>query len=238
MSAYGASRLRLALITFEDKPPRTSRHRSRIAQEKVKSSRIAALVLAGVLVGVAGARAQEVTPGPGKVEVTYIPAGAAYIVSKGNSPSFGNYGFGTAATFKVNRFIGIEGELGALISTDSSLQFGDLNSNLKAPNLLSYTANVVYSPWTGHSVVPYAAGGAGGLTMFERPEVGVTNDETFFSGNVGGGIRWYAPNNRWGLRGDYRFQATKGKDDAPAFFGRDTRYVHRVYAGVIINMHQ
>jgi hypothetical protein len=74
--------------------------------------------------------------------------------------------------------------------------------------------------------------------MFERPEVGVTGDETFFSGNVGGGVKWYAPNNRWGVRGDYRFQATKGKDDAPAFFGRDTRYVHRVYAGVIINMHQ
>ena len=199
------------------------------------SSRIAVLVLAGVLVGVAGARAQEVTPGPGKVEVTYIPAGAAFIMSKGDSPSFGNYGFGTAATYNVNRFIGIEGELGALISTTSSLQFGDLNSNRKAPNLLSYSANVIVSPWTGHSVVPYAAGGLGGLTMFERPEVGVTKDETFLTGNVGGGVKWYAPNNRWGLRGDYRFQVTRSKDDAPAFFGRDTRYVQRVYAGLIIN---
>jgi hypothetical protein len=69
----------------------------------------------------------------------------------------------------------------------------------------------------------------------DRPQVGVTSDETFFSGNVGGGVKWYAPNNRSGLRGDYRFQTTKGKDDAPAFFGRDTRYVHRVYAGLIIN---
>jgi hypothetical protein len=48
-------------------------------------------------------------------------------------------------------------------------------------------------------------------------------------------VKWYAPNNRWGLRGDYRFQITRSKDDAPAFFGRDTRYVHRVYAGLIIN---
>ena len=48
-------------------------------------------------------------------------------------------------------------------------------------------------------------------------------------------MKWYAPNNRWGLRGDYRFVATQSKDDAPAFFGRDTRYVHRVYAAVIIN---
>ena len=199
------------------------------------SRRIAALVLAGVLVGAAGARAQEVTPGPGKVEVTYIPAGAAFITSKGDSPSFGNYGFGTGATFNVNRYIGIEGELSALLSTTSSLQFGDLNSNLKAPNMLSYTGNVIVSPWTGHSLVPYAAGGLGGLTMFERPEVGVTQDETFFSGNFGGGVKWYAPNNRWGLRGDYRFGVTKSKDDAPEFFGQETRYVHRVYAAVIIN---
>ena len=48
--------------------------------------------------------------------------------------------------------------------------------------------------------MPYATGGVGGLTMFERPAVGVFNDETFLTGNVGGGIKWYAPNNRWGLR--------------------------------------
>jgi hypothetical protein len=63
----------------------------------------------------------------------------------------------------------------------------------------------------------------------------VRGDETFLSGNVGGGVKWYAPNGRWGLRGDYRFLATQSKDDAPIFFGRDTRYAHRVYGGVIIN---
>jgi opacity protein-like surface antigen len=89
--------------------------------------------------------------------------------------------------------------------------------------------------WAGHAVLPYATGGVGGLTMFERPELGVTSDETFLSGHVGGGLKWYAPNRRWGLRGDYRFAGTQSKDDAAEFFGRDTRYVHRVYAGVIIN---
>ena len=87
-------------------------------------------------------------------------------------PSFGNYGFGTAVTFNLNRFIGIEGEVGAMIATTSDLQFGDLPSDIKAPNMLNYTANVVVSPWTGHSFVPYAAGGVGGLTMFERPALG------------------------------------------------------------------
>jgi outer membrane protein with beta-barrel domain len=199
------------------------------------SGKIAALVVVGMLVGVGSAAAQETTPGPGTVEVTYMPAGAGYFMSKGNSPSFGNYGFGTAGTYNINRFIGIEGELAAMIATSSGLQFGDLDTNIKSPNVLSYTGNVVVSPFHGRGFYPYAAGGVGGLTMFVRPQLGINDDETFLSGNVGGGVKWYAPNNRWGLRGDYRFVATKGKDDAPAFFGRETQYVHRVYGGFIIN---
>src|SRR4051794_33059093 len=64
VSAYGASLERLALITRGGRTPRTSRHRSQIAKEKVMSGRIAALVLVGLLVGVGAARAQEATPGP------------------------------------------------------------------------------------------------------------------------------------------------------------------------------
>ena len=198
--------------------------------------RIASVSMVMIVFGAASAFAQEAAPGPGRVEVTYTPGGAAYVAAKDDAPSFGNYGFGTSATFNFNRFVGIEGEIGTMIATTSDLQFGDLDSNTKAPNFLSYTANLVVSPWTGHSVVPYGTGGIGGLTMFERPEVGVHSDETFLATNVGGGVKWYAPNNRWGLRGDYRFGITRSKDDAPEFFGRDTRYIHRFYGGVIINM--
>ena len=199
------------------------------------SRRIAALVLVGISFGAAGAYAQETNQAPGFVEVTYMPAGAAFFQSKDNAPSFGNYGFGTGVVFNINRLIGIEGEIASMLATTSDLQFGDLDSHTKAPNMLSYTANLVVAVPTGHSLVPYATGGIGGLTMFERPALGITSDETFLSGNVGGGVKWYAPNNRWGLRGEYRFGATKSKDDAPAFFGRETRYVHRVYAAVVIN---
>ena len=199
------------------------------------TGRLAALVVIGTLGSVGGALAQESTPGPGLIEATYIPAGAAYFTAKGDSPSFGNYGFGTAVTINFTRYIGVEGELGAMIATTSGLQFGDLNHDSKSPNMLSYTGNLVVSIPTGHSVVPYATGGVGGLTVFERPVLQISEDQTFLTGNVGGGVKWYAPNNRWGLRGDYRFAATRSKDDAPAFFGRDTRYVHRVYGAVIIN---
>jgi Outer membrane protein beta-barrel domain len=199
------------------------------------SRRIAALVIVGISLGVGSVHAQETSDAPALVEVTYMPAGAAYFASKDDKPSFGNYGFGTAVTFNLNRFIGIEGELGAMLATRSDLQFGDLSNDVKAPNMLNYTANVVVSPGAGRSFVPYAAGGIGGLTMFERPALGVSSDETFLTGNVGGGVKWFAPNKRWGLRGDYRFAVTKAKDGAPAFFGRDDRYAHRVYGGVIIN---
>src|SRR6185295_5572128 len=122
-----------------------SRHRQPIRKENVMSGRIAVLVLVGTIVGVGSAYAQESTPGPGAVEVTYMPGGAAFFTSKGNSPSFGNYGFGTAATIKVNRFVGIEAEIASMIATSSDLQFGDLPSNTKAPNMLSYTGNAVVS---------------------------------------------------------------------------------------------
>jgi len=200
------------------------------------SRTIAALVVLGLTVGAGTAGAQEAqSSGPALVEVTYMPVGAAFFTAKGNQPSFGNYGFGTAVAFNINRIVGVEGELASMLATTSDLQFGDLDSHTKAPNMLSYTGNVVVSIPTGSSVVPYGTGGVGGLTMFERPGVGVLQDETFLSGNAGGGVKWYASNRRWGLRGDYRFGVTKSKDSAPEFFGRDTRYVHRVYAAVIIN---
>ncbi len=74
--------------------------------------------------------------------------------------------------------------------------------------MLSYNGNARGVAGDGSSVVPYATVGIGGLTMFERPALGMRIDETFLTGNVGGGVKWYAPNNRWGLRGDYRFGAT------------------------------
>ena len=71
--------------------------------------------------------------------------------------------------------------------------------------------------------------------MFKRASLDINKTETFLTGDVGGGLKWYAPNGRWGVRGDYRFIAVRSNDDAPAFFGQETRYGHRVYGAVIIN---
>ena len=199
------------------------------------SRTIAALVMLGISFGVGNAYAQESNAAPAAVEVTVMPASAAYFSAKDGNPSFGNIGYGTAVTFNLNRFVGIEGEVGSMIATTSDLQFGDVSDGIKAPNMLSYNANIVIAAVAGHSVVPYATMGVGGLTMFERPALGILADETFLTGNVGGGIKWFAANGRWGIRGDYRVAVTQSKDDAPSFFGQEVRYAHRVYAGVVIN---
>ena len=197
--------------------------------------RSAALLIAMLSIGgVNRLYAQETTPGPGTVEVTVIPGGATFFTSGDRGASFGNYTLGGALTYNINRIVGVEGEVGGSFSALDQLQFGDLARSQKAPSTLTYSGNVVLSLPTHSSVVPYATAGVGGLTMFKLASLGINSVDTFLTGNAGGGVKWYAPNGRWGLRGDYRFLVTQSKDDAPAFFGPETRYGHRVYGAVII----
>jgi hypothetical protein len=100
--------------------------------------------------------------------------------------------------------------------------------------LINYSGNLVLSAPNRSSVVPYVTGGVGGLSLLETTRLGISGTETFLTGNVGAGLKWYA--GRWGLRADYRFLAVRSKDDAPAFFGRETRYGHRVYGGLLLNI--
>ena len=198
-------------------------------------TRAIGIVIVATILSAVPAFAQEVAPGPGIVEVTLIPGGGTFFTSKGAGPEFGNYTYGGALTVNFNKYVGIEGEVGGTVGTAQDLQFRGANANLKTPNTLTYNGNVVLSAATGHAVVPFVTGGVGGLSMFERQELGIDSTQTFLTGNVGGGVKWYAPNGRWGLRGDYRFIAVRSRDDAPDFFGQETRYGHRVYGAVVIN---
>ena len=197
---------------------------------------LAAVIATFTILGSGQAFAQEAAPGPGTVEVTVIPGGGTFFTSGDKGPSFGSYNLGGALTYNVNRIVGIEGEVGGTIGVAQDLQFaGSSISKTRTPDQLSYTANVVVSAPTHASTVPYVAGGIGGLTMFELPAFGVTGSTTLLTGNVGGGLKWYAPSGRWGLRGDYRFVSVRSDASAPVFFGQETRYGHRVYGAVIIN---
>lgn len=193
-----------------------------------------------VLAGVAGtsqAYAQEqATAGPGLVELSVIPGGGLFFTEDKDArePGFGNYDLGGALTVNINRYVGIEGEFSGALGVTQGLTAGGFSSDLKTPNMLNYSGNLVLSAPSRGGVVPYVTGGVGGLSLLETPEVGISKTETFLTGNVGGGLKWYA--GRWGLRADYRFIGVQSKDDAPAFFGQVTRYGHRVYGGVVVNL--
>ena len=201
--------------------------------------RLIAILLTVTAIGAATpAFAQESAPGPGKVVITVIPAGATFFTEAENStlgPSFGSYDLGGSVTVNFNRYVGIEGEVSGAIGVPQSLQVGTVTlDDERSPDSLNYSGNLVISAPNRSSVVPYLTGGVGGQTLFEQRVLDVNDATTFLTGNVGGGISWYA--GRWGIRGDYRFIAVQSKDDAPAFFGREDRYGHRVYAGVLLNV--
>lgn len=188
-----------------------------------------------LMMSAAHAFAQESAQGPGQVEIAVIPAGATFFTSKGQSPEFGNYTYGGALTYHVTRIVGVEGEIGGTAGVAQDLTLNGGTANLKTPNTFTYSGNLVLSARTRGSLIPFVTGGVGGLTMFARPELGVNDRQTFLTGNVGGGVKWYPSGGRLGLRADYRFIAVRGKDTAPAFFGQDTEYGHRVYVGVLVN---
>jgi Outer membrane protein beta-barrel domain len=197
-----------------------------------------ALCAALLMVGADIAVAQEGPPGPGVLEIHLIPGGATFFTETDTAPDFVDYAVGGAVTWNPSRIFGIEGEVGGNLGMEQSLSnFRGLIDDETTPNFLNYSGNLVASLPTGGSVVPYAVGGIGALTMFEKEELGVNDTATFLTGNVGGGLKWYA-NGRWGLRGDYRFMLVRDKDDAPTFFGGngDTRYGHRVYGAIMLNL--
>ena len=196
---------------------------------------IAMLLAAVGLFGTSQAYAQDVVPGPGAVVVTIIPGGGTFFTEgkNTNGPSFGNYDLGAGVGINFSRYVGVEGEVSGSLGVSQSLQIGGGTSDLKTPNLLNYSGNLVLSAPNRSSVIPYVTGGVGGLSLFKEADLGINDIETFLTGNVGGGVKWF--NGRWGLRGDYRFIGVRSKDDAPGFFGQEARYGHRVYGGVLIN---
>jgi Outer membrane protein beta-barrel domain len=199
------------------------------------------LLITAAALGLAAvpAHAQSSSAGPPRVEFTLSPGGGIFFPGKNAEPGFGNYRLGGSVTVNLTRFIGVEAEVGSSIGSSQQVDFGPTPGvERKTPNLLDYSPNFVVSIPTGSSVVPYATAGAGALTVFSREELSIDHKSTYFTGNVGGGVKWFARQGRWGLRGDYRLLAVRSRGDAPQFFGRETRYAHRVYGGVIVNLKQ
>ncbi len=197
----------------------------------------AAVMITGFALVASGASAQESGASAGRAEVSAFPGGGIiFTQSSGNLTEFGNYALGGSFTYNINRFFGVEGEAGGALGVNQKLDLQGGTRSVKTPNTLAYNGNaIVYPTGNNRALVPYATGGIGGLTMFERKELGVNGTTTFLTGNVGGGVKYFFT-DRLGVRADYRFFAVRGQSDAPAFFGEETRYGHRVYGGVVLNV--
>jgi hypothetical protein len=195
---------------------------------------IATLVVGLSLLSAPEVFAQDDQQGPARLEVAVIPGGGTFFMQKGAGPSFGNYDLGGSVTYNFNRVVGVEGEVGGTLGVTQDLKAGGFTDSVKTPNIINYSGNVVIHAPTHSAVVPYVTGGVGGFSLLKNADLGIGDTTTLFTSNVGGGVKWYA--NRWlGLRADYRFISAASKDDAPTFFGQDTRYGHRVYGAVVIN---
>ena len=130
---------------------------------------------------------EPATEGP--VVVTIIPGGATFLTEGKNSsgPSFGNYSLGGAVVGNFNKHVGVEGEVTGAIGISQTLT--GFATDTKTPHMLNYTGNVVVSFPTGKGVVPYVTAGAGGMSVFETADLGINQTETFFTSNVGGGLK-------------------------------------------------
>lgn len=203
---------------------------------------LTALVVATVAFVPGAASAQERGEGAKRWEVAAFPGGGILFTEASEDSGeadFSDYALGGSLTYNWNQYFGIEGEVGGGLGVDQRISFADRASigDISPPDMLAYQANAVYYPFKNdRRFVPYVTGGIGGLTMFEKTDVGFDGDETFLTGNAGAGVKWYF--GRWGVRGDYRFFAIDSKDDAPAFFGRNNRYGHRLYAGILLGFGQ
>jgi hypothetical protein len=117
-----------------------------------------------VVAGAGAVRAQETTPGPGRLEVTLVPGGGTFFTSSASEPAFGSYNLGAALTYNVNRIVGFE-ETSAARWEFPDLQFG-VHREPEGPQSGDLLRNVVISAPT--RLRSCRRGGIGGLTNLQQ----------------------------------------------------------------------
>src|SRR5688572_23648929 len=150
---------------------------------------IALLLAAPFLTGTAFGQER---PGAGRFEVGAFPVGGVFFTGSSSEaePAFANFALGTTLTFNVNRWIGVEGEVGNAIGLTQNLRFQDtILPEQQSPCLYAYNGNVIVNPVASNwAVVPYATVGVGGLTLRNTDEVAslaLGRNTTYFAANVG-----------------------------------------------------
>jgi hypothetical protein len=182
--------------------------------------------------------AQESARRAGSVVVTVIPASATFFTQgkSGKEPGFTTYAPAGDVELYLSRYVSVEGEVGGGIAVSQELLSAVGTSHRTSPGLVTYSGNIVVMAPSDGSLAPYLTIGAGGLTVLQTSALGIASSKTFVTGNVGAGVKWFNATSRWGVRADYRFIAVRADDQAPAFFGQETRYANRAYGALLVNV--
>lgn len=93
-------------------------------------------------------RAQE-APGPGHIEVGVFPVGGIFFTnsSSASEPDFGNFALGATVTYTVNRWIGVEAEMGSALGVKQRMRVANVATDeQRSPTLYSYSGGVVVNP--------------------------------------------------------------------------------------------
>ena len=195
-------------------------------------------LLLGCFVFVAVPAVAQSTAEPGKAELAIVPGGWVTFLAPDvfPEPAFSEYLIGVSITYNPGP-IGIEGGYVVGLGRSQELKFGSTVVTKKSPPVFMDSVNLIV-PLMGNrrKVVPFVTAGIGETTINRTRDVGQPDTETFFTGNFGGGLKWYSE-GRLGFRGDYRYAISRSEFGAPgSFFGRERRKSHRFYAGLIVNL--
>jgi hypothetical protein len=205
------------------------------------STRHLIFLIAAVLVMPGLASAQE-NIGAGRTEiVTAVFGGGAVFMPAATSGTSmtNNVLVGISVTRNVSPRLGFEGDVTvALGRRDAHALYGLVSTNQKAPNLLFYGANLVFSPFrSDRRMVPFVEAGIGGLRVFDAQPglaTGLLPNSSHLTANAGGGVRWFVVPH-YGVRAGYQYVFIgNGKDD-PRLAGQlAVQHAHRVCGALII----
>jgi hypothetical protein len=199
-------------------------------------TRTALMFLAAIVVTSGMALAQEA--GAGRVELDSALLGGGTLFIPSAAPRSIGYVFVAAVNVNVSRRVGVEGDFAWAMSRQHTVGLaGVAPATVRTPNMLFYTANVIFSP-LGHSrnFIPYAEFGGGALELLggsASDSFGLAPGSTHLIANIGGGVRWF-PIPHWGVRGDYRYIAIRNAAPPQGLGVVPVGHAQRLYGALVL----
>ena len=186
-----------------------------------------------------GAQRQETT-GAQRTEISSAVFSGGMLLVPSADPAADvsrSYVISGAVTRNINRWIGIEGDVGVALSSQQAVSvYGGGAPDGDTPTVVLASGSLVYNiTRSDRSVVPYVTAGLGVLHVAgddELPTYAFAPKTTYLTGVGGGGVRWF-PIQHWGVRADYQFLAIRNGAE-PAATLRVIRSAHRIYGALVV----